>query len=212
MPIGQKNTALRLLLSLFPNFSFGTEVEEIWSHAIPAADIELLDSFTYEGDAQDFTDTILRVQQLDPDAWFLLGNNQAPQIVKQAKEMGYYPTMGIITLGSGFATSFFLGEAGAEVAEGIIVTQDFAPVSNLPVSDAFMAKFKEYTGQDLGGTYNTTYASTWLLADALEAACSTDPEAIAEVLRTETFTDGKWDFSGRKPPLTTRVAWNRHQP
>ncbi len=77
-----------------PNFSFGAEVEEIWSGAIPEAGIELLDSFTYEGDAQDFTDTILRVQQLDPDAWFLLGNNQAPLIVKQAKEQGYYPNNG----------------------------------------------------------------------------------------------------------------------
>jgi len=177
-----------------PNFSFGAEVEEIWSGAIPDAGIELLDSFTYEGDAQDFTDTILRVQQLDPDAWFLLGNNQAPLIVKQAKEQGYYPNMGIITLGSGFATSFFLNEAGADIAEGIIVTQDFAPVSNLPVSDEFIQKFKEYTGQDLGGTYNTTYASTWLLADALESACSADPKALAEVLRTETFKTGKWNF------------------
>ena len=59
-----------------------------------------------------------------------------------------------------------------------------------------MATFKEYTGQDLGGTYNTTYASTWLLADALEKACSTDPKVLAEVLHTTTFTDGegKWGF------------------
>ncbi|HSQ26716.1 MAG TPA: ABC transporter substrate-binding protein [Anaerolineales bacterium] len=177
-----------------PNFTFGKEVEEVWLHAISLTDIELLENFTYEGDAQDFTDTILRVKNADPDVWFLLGNNQAPQLVKQAKEQGYWPKMGIITLGSGFATSFFLNEAGAEVAEGIIVTQDFAPVSSLDVDPAFLAKFKEYTGQDLGGTYNTTYASTWLLADALEAACSTDPKVVAETLRTTTFTEGKWKF------------------
>ncbi len=177
-----------------PNFTFGKEVEEVWLHAISLTNIELLENFTYEGDAQDFTDTILRVKNADPDVWFLLGNNQAPQLVKQAKEQGYWPKMGIITLGSGFATSFFLNEAGAEVAEGIIVTQDFAPVSSLPIDPAFLAKFKEYTGQDLGGTYNTTYASTWLLADALEKACSTDPKAIAETLRTTTFTEGKWKF------------------
>ncbi len=177
-----------------PNFTFGKEVEEVWQHAISLTDIELLETFTYEGDAQDFTDTILRVKNLDPDVWFLLGNNQAPQLVKQSKEQGYYPKMGIITLGSGFATSFFLNEAGAEVAEGIIVTQDFAPVSSLEIDPAFLSKFKEYTGQDLGGTYNTTYASTHLLADALEAACSTDPKVVAETLRTTTFKEGKWNF------------------
>ena len=69
-------------------------------------------------------------------------------------------------------------------------------MSALNVSEDFKQTFKEYTGQDLGGTYNTTYASTWLLADALEEACSTDPKVLAETLRTTTFTDGegKWGF------------------
>jgi len=179
-----------------PNFTFGAEVEEIWSNALPDAGIEVLASFTYEGDAQDFTDTILRVKQLDPDVWFALGNNQAPQMAKQAKEQGYYPKQGIISLGSGFGSTFFLNEAGQDVADGLIITQDFAPVSALDVPEEFLTAFKEYTGQDLGGTYNTTYASTWLLADALEEACSTDPKVLAETLRTTTFTDGegKWGF------------------
>lgn len=179
-----------------PNFTFGAEVEEVWKSALEAEGIEILSILTYEGNAQDFTDTILSVKQADPDVWFLLGNNQAPQLAKQAKEQGYYPKMGIVSLGSGFATTFFLNEAGQDVADGIIVTQDFAPTSSLNVSEEFKQKFKEYTGQDLGGTYNTTYASTWLLADALEKSCSTDPKALAEVLRTTTFTDGegKWGF------------------
>jgi ABC-type sugar transport system substrate-binding protein/ABC-type branched-subunit amino acid transport system substrate-binding protein len=179
-----------------PNFTFGAEVEDTWKKGLETEGIELLETVIYDGSAQDFTDTILKVKQLDPDAWFLLGNNQSPLIIKQAKEQGYWPKMGIITLGSGFATSFFLNEVGAELADGIIVTSDFAPVSSLNVSDSFKQEFKDYTGQDLGGTYNTTYASTWLLADALEKACSTDPKTIAETLRTTTFTDGegKWGF------------------
>ena len=179
-----------------PNFSFGAEVEEAWLAGIEEQGIELLASFTYEGSAQDFTDTILRVRALDPDVWFVLGNNQAPLLAKQAKEQGYFPRMGMISLGSGFGSTFFLNEAGADVADGLIITGDFAPVSALNVSDEFKAAFKEYTGQDLGGTYNTTYASTWLLADALEVACSTDPKVLAETLRTTTFTDGegKWGF------------------
>ncbi|MFC1959302.1 ABC transporter substrate-binding protein [Chloroflexota bacterium] len=179
-----------------PNFTFGAEVEEAWMHGIEAEGIELLGNFTYEGNAQDFTDTILRVKALEPDVWFVLGNNQAPQMAKQAKEQGYYPTMGMITLGSGFGSSFFLREAGVDVADGIIITGDFAPVSALDVSEDLKTRFQEYTGQELGGTYNTTYASTWLLADALEAACSTDPIVLAETLRTTTFTDGegKWGF------------------
>ncbi len=179
-----------------PNFTFGAEVEDTWKKGLETEGITLLDTIIYDGSAQDFTDTILKVKQLDPDAWFLLGNNQSPLIIKQAKEQGYWPKMGIITLGSGFATSFFLSEVGADLADGIIVTSDFAPVSSLNVSEEFKTTFKNYTGQDLGGTYNTTYASTWLLADALEKSCSTDPKALADTLHTTTFTDGegKWGF------------------
>lgn len=177
-----------------PNITFGAEVEEIWSEAIPNAGMELLDAFTYDANTNDFTDTILRVKQLDPDVWFALGNAETPAFVKQTKEQGYWPKYGIITLGSGFATSVFLSNVGAPLAEGILFTMDFAPVSALPVSDEFLAEFKEFTGQDLGGTYNTTYASTWLLADALEEACSTDPKVLAETLRTTTFKEGEWNF------------------
>ncbi len=177
-----------------PNISFGKEVAETWKAAIETEGIELLEDFTFEANTNDFTDTILRVKQADPDVWFIVGNADTPQFVKQLKEQGYYPKMGIITLGSGFATTFFLNEVGPELAEGIIFTMDFAPVSKLPVPEEFKKAFKEYTGQDLGGTYNTTYASTWLLADALEKACSTDPKVIAETLRTTKFEKGKWSF------------------
>ena len=190
-----KDHGVKTVVITVPNFTFGAEVEDTWKKGIEQEGLELLDSFTYEGNAQDFTDTILKVKQLDPDAWFVLGNNQAPQLIKQSKEQGYYPKMGIVTLGSGFATTFFFNEVGGkDLADGIIVTQDFAPVSKLNVDPELKKKFQEYTGQELGGTYNTTYASTFLLADALEKACATDPKKLAETLRTTTFTDGKWKF------------------
>ncbi len=189
-----KDNGAKTAVITVPNFTFGTEVADTWTKGAEENGLELLGSVVYDGAAQDFTDTILKVRDLDPDVWFLLGNNQSPLLIKQAKEQGYWPKMGIITLGSGFATSFFLNEVGAELAEGIIVTSDFAPVSSLNVDEAFKAKFAEYTGQDLGGTYNTTYASTWLLADALEKSCSTDAKKLAETMRTTTFTGGKWNF------------------
>ena len=189
-----KDQGAKTAVIAVPNMSFGKEVAETWKKGVEAEGLELLDDFTFEANTNDFTDTILRVKQADPDVLFIVGNADTPQFTKQLKEQGYYPKMGIITLGSGFATSFYLSEVTPELAEGIIFTMDFAPVSSLPVPEEFKAAFKEYTGQDLGGTYNTTYASTWLLADALEKACSIDPKVIAETLRTTKFEGGKWGF------------------
>jgi ABC-type sugar transport system substrate-binding protein len=177
-----------------PNISFGKEVADTWVKNIQAEGLDLLENFTFEANTNDFTDTILRVKQADPDVWFVVGNADAPTLAKQNKEQGYWPKMGIVTLGSGFATTFFLNQAGVDVADGIIVTQDFAPVSSLAVPEELKTKFKDYTGQELGGTYNTTYASTWLIADALSKSCSTDPKKLADTLHTTTFTGGKWNF------------------
>ena len=177
-----------------PNISFGKEVADTWVKGAEAEGIELLENFTYEANTNDFTDTILRVKQADPDVLFIVGNAETPQFTKQLKEQGYYPKMGIITIGSGFSTTFYLNEVTPALAEGFIFTSDFAPVSKLPVPEEFKTAFKAYTGQELGGTYNTTYASTWLLADALEKSCSTDPKKLAETLRTTKFEGGKWGF------------------
>jgi ABC-type sugar transport system substrate-binding protein/ABC-type branched-subunit amino acid transport system substrate-binding protein len=189
-----KDNGAKTAVISVPNITFGADVETTWKAGIEKNGMKLLDSITYDSTAQDLKDTILKVKAADPDVWFLLANNQAPLLAKQAKELGYWPKMGIITLGSGFSSTFFLKEAGVDVADGIIVTGDFAPVSKLTVSEDLKKKFQEYTGQELGGTYNTTYASTWLLADALEKSCSTDPKKLAETLRTTTFTGGKWNF------------------
>jgi branched-chain amino acid transport system substrate-binding protein len=177
-----------------PNITFGSDTEAAWKKGIQDNGMTLLDDLTYDVNAQDLTDTILKVKADNPDVWFLLTNAQGALLMKQSKQQGFYPKMGIITLGSGFSGSTFLNEAGKDLADGIIVTSDFAPISSLNVSTEFEKQFKDYTGQDLGGTYNTTYASTWLLADALEKACSTDPTKIADTLHNTTFTNGKWNF------------------
>jgi branched-chain amino acid transport system substrate-binding protein len=177
-----------------PNITFGADTAAAWKKGVEDQGMTLLDSISYDANAQDLTDTILKVKSENPDVWFLLTNSQGALIMKESKEQGFFPKMGIVTLGSGFSGSTFLNQAGKDLADGVMVTSDFAPVSSLKVSPEFAQKFKDFTGQELGGTYNTTYASTWLLADALEKACSTDPTKIADTLRTTTFKDGKWNF------------------
>jgi branched-chain amino acid transport system substrate-binding protein len=189
-----KDQGAKTAVVAVPNISFGKEVADTWEKNIKEQGLELKENFTYEANTNDFTDTILRIKASNPDVLFIVGNADTPQFTKQLKEQGYYPTMGIITLGSGFSTSFFLDQVTAPLADGIIFTSDFAPVSKLPVPEEFKTAFKDKTGQDLGGTYNTTYASTWLLADALEKSCSTDPKKLAETLHNTKFEGGKWGF------------------
>jgi branched-chain amino acid transport system substrate-binding protein len=216
-----KSEGAKTAVITVPNITFGADTETSWKTAIQAQGLTLVDDTSYDANASDLTDTVLKVKADNPDVWFLLTNSQGALLMKESKEQGFYPKMGIVTLGSGFSGSTFLAQAGPSLADGIIVTSDFAPVSSLKVDPTFEANFKAYTGQDLGGTYNTTYASTWLLADALEKSCSTDPTKLADTLHNTTFTGGKWDFmwpqvkfdsKGRLPQGASVIAqWQNGQ-
>jgi branched-chain amino acid transport system substrate-binding protein len=181
-----------------PNIAFGEETQHAWEAALPANGIEILDSFSFQFGASDLSDTILKIRASDPDVVFLLANTaDAILLTRQMQELDYYPKMGIINLGGGFADPSYISTVGPEAAQGIFLTADWTPKINLPGSEEFASYFENETGLLPTGAINTTYASTWLLADALEKACSTDPKELAEVLRTTTFEpdeDTRWTF------------------
>jgi len=123
--------------------------------------------------------------------------NDCILFTKQMQELDYYPKGGIVNLGGGFADPTYLDTVGKEAAQGIFVTSDWFPKINLPGAEEFSSYFLEQQGILPTGAVNTNYATTWLLKDAIEKACSTDPKKIAEVLRTTTFKPGpdtKWAF------------------
>jgi len=164
---------------------------------VEAEGLELLENFTFEANTNDFTDTILRVKQ--PIRMY--GSSLATPIpaVRQAlKEQVIIPRW-YCHPGFWLCNIVLPERSYPALADGIIFTMDFAPVSKLPVPEEFKTSSKS-TRQDLGGTYNTTYASTWLLADALEKACLDRSKAIAETLRTTKFEGGKWASNGPPPP------------
>jgi branched-chain amino acid transport system substrate-binding protein len=180
------------------NIAFGEETQQAWEAGLPANGIEILDSISYQFGASDLSDTILKIKASDPDVLFLLANTaDAILLTRQMQELDYYPKMGIINLGGGFADPSYIGTVGPDAAQGIFLTADWTPKINLPGAEEFATYFESEMGLLPTGAINTTYASTWLLADALEKACSTDPKKLAEVLRTTTFQPGegtKWAF------------------
>jgi len=177
------------------NQQFGQDVENAWKAALPANGMQDLVTNTFPFGASDVSDTILAVKAANPDVWFLAANTQdAILFVKQMQELHFYPKMGMVVLG-GFGDPNFIKAVGNKVAEGIILTSDWTPMINLPGVDAVSKAFEAGTGGlQLVGGMGTIYSSMWLIKDALEKSCSTDPKALANVLHSATFTQGKWSF------------------
>lgn len=176
------------------NIAFGEETRPAWEAGLKANNIQILDSGTYQFGASDLSDTILKVKAKDPDVWFLLANSgDAPLFTRQMQELGYYPKMGIINLGGGFSDPNYIAAVGPKGAEGIFMTGDWFPLINLPGGKEFDAAFQKKAGFGIDGL-SQTYASMWLLKDGLEKSCSTDPDKLANVLRTTKFQGGKWNY------------------
>jgi len=188
----------RTAVIMVPNFAFGTEGAQAWNEHLPEEGFTILGSYDYQFGAADFSSAILQVKSKDPDVLFLLANTtDAIHFTQQMKSMNYYPRMAIVNLGGGFTNPNYVLSVGAADAEGIIVTSDWFPNENLPGTVEFARSFQEETGILPTGLVNTTYASTWLLHDVLEKACSLDGTVIADTLHNTTFTPGpdtRWDF------------------
>lgn len=182
-------------LVLVPNNAIGEFAGTAFSTAMDEKGVTKLEQVTYPGGGTDFTDAILAVKAQDPEVIFAMGDTgDNILLLKQMKELNYWPKLGFITNGGGFSDPTFLESAGADAVEGIFVVQDWYPSLETAGSKETNEAFKEAYGIDLTGGLSTTYASTWLLAAALEKSCSADPEKLAEVLRSETFGEGKWNM------------------
>jgi branched-chain amino acid transport system substrate-binding protein len=92
----------------------------------------------------------------------------------------------------------FIKVAGKD-AEGVYATGP-ADVSQNPITRTYREKFKQAEGTEPGAFFDNAVAATLALTNAIATAGSTDPEAMASVLRTQKvatpFGDIQFDAKG----------------
>ncbi|MEN4013486.1 MAG: ABC transporter substrate-binding protein [Bellilinea sp.] len=179
---------------LTPNITFGEEFAKSWTRELETVGITLTRQIGYPAGASDFSDAILALRAADPDIILTIGNTaDATLLIRQMKEQNYWPRMGVVTAAGGFADPTLVRNLGVD-ANGLFLTNDWFPNINRAGAKELNDQFKARFGLDMTGNINTTYAAMWVLYEALEKACSTDPAALAEVLRTTRFEGGNYSF------------------
>nr|WP_245529495.1 branched-chain amino acid ABC transporter substrate-binding protein [Desulfobulbus propionicus] len=95
----------------------------------------------------------------------------------------------------------FIKVAGKD-AEGVYATGP-ADVSQNPITKEYRAKFKQAEGTDPGAFFDNAIAATLALTHALAKAGSTDPEAVAQALRSEEVATpfGHIKFDAKGEPI-----------
>ncbi|MGQ4808813.1 Leucine-, isoleucine-, valine-, threonine-, and alanine-binding protein [Candidatus Entotheonellaceae bacterium PAL068K] len=138
---------------------------------------------------RDFSSHITTMINAKPDAVFSsLWGGDLIAFIKQAKAYGFFDKTQFISTGAGDLD--ILKPMGADMPDGIMATFlyafDWLPVKQ-EENKKFVAEFKKRAGYEPKSGDIIGYVSTYMIAEAIERAGSTDTEALIKVLRGAEF-------------------------
>lgn len=165
--------------------AYGTSIAEAQKKMLEEASVDVTIS-AHSFKSIDLTDSILRAKAAAPDIWINTGYViDTNLLLRTAQEQGFKPPV-MMTVGTG-DTSETLEAIGAEYLDGIlIVSYPRADISESygPGSDAFLELYREaYNRDPIAPQGMNAYFGASLLFDAIEAAGSTEYEAVIEAAR-----------------------------
>lgn len=146
-------------------------------------DFELVADVAYPQATTDVTAEVQRLVAAAPDV-VLHASYDAEAILftKTYKQYGFSPKA-IMAIGAAFGSSAFREAIGAD-ADGFLVREHWARdlASNNPLIEQAGRLYEEKYGKAMDGTPARAFTGMMVLADAINRAGSTDPDAIREAL------------------------------
>jgi len=164
------------------NTDYGTSVAASIVEAANAVGIKLAAQIPYNANSPDVSAQVLQLKQLSPDVVIFISYTADTILYfKTMRNLDYLPPM-IIGDDAGFSDPSFIPAVG-DLAQGAI-NRSAWDVGN-PGSNSFKINemFKAKTGRDLDDTSARWMQGFLVLADAINRAGSTAPEAIQTALR-----------------------------
>ena len=139
---------------------------------------------------RDFSSHITTILNTKPDAVFSsIWGNDLIAFVKQANTYSFFDKVQFISTGAGDLD--ILKPLGAEMPDGIMATFFYAFDLHVPGKEKdnedFVTKFKQRAGYAPKSGDVIGYISTYMIAEAIERAGSTDTEALIKALRGGKF-------------------------
>lgn len=172
---------------------FSTDRDEALQEAFTAIGVEVLTTEVFQSGDTDFSTQLTRVKSLNPDAIFVSAlPPEKPGILIQAHELGISVPVIMSSL-----TSVEVQAAGA-AAEGAITFIGWLPTDETPGNQAFIQSYSAAYGMEPNVFATASYASVYILAEAIKNAESTDAISIRGALANISGFDtvfGKFSFN-----------------
>ena len=173
--------------------TYSTSSNEENRKGLEASGVEILTEETFQTGDTDFSSQLTNIMKMEPEALFVAA--LAPEMTKiivQAREIGIPNSVHLIV--PDLTTKEI--QAVGDAAEGIITFAGWSSIANTPGNQAFVENYKAKHGIEPGPWAAQSYATLYILANAIGNAQSIDSAAIRDALaQTMDFPTILGDFS-----------------
>jgi len=186
----KENVELKTVGILWENSLWGTEASQIQRDLAEANGYEVVADIGYSAQSTDLTSETQRLAHANPD--ILIQNSYISDAIlylKTFEQMNWMPKF-LLANGGGFSDTVFiptLQYRADYTINRVMWAKDFA--ESRPLVKEVNDLFKERYGNDMNEISARSFTAFTVLADAINRAGSTDPEAIREALLATDFTE-----------------------
>jgi len=181
---------------------------DVMKDALAKLGVETLATETFSVKDTDFTAQMTKARNLNPDAIVVSAQvDAASGIILQARQLGTDKKVRFIG-GNGF-NSPKLAEIAGDAADGTLVGSPWFLAKKDEVNQKFVKKYKAKYGEDPDQFAAQAYDTMYIVAEAINAAGSTDPEKLKAALQKTKHNGVMGPFSfteGRDPADASGVV------
>ena len=182
-------TDIKTWAIVYESSSWGQGALTALEQYIPEAGYEIVLAEPFNTGTTDLTPVVLKVKEANPDVVLMVAYvSEAALMTNSFIEQGVKPKAFIATSG-GFADPTYFDLTG-DNCEYFFDISTWEPDVNRPYSQEANEKFTEKYGYGMNAEAVKAYSAMYIIADALERAGSTDPDAICQALAETNLTEG----------------------
>ncbi len=175
---------------MYTNDAFGKPQSESFVNAVKAAapGFDIVEVIPYPEDAKDLSTEVSRVKALKPDILSPITRPATAILLFQELTRQRVDLMGVMSPGAPGMTQPRQLEILKENLEYVMASVPWPNVKS-PRTQRVAEEYAKRTGGKSMDETSFSYDAIQVIADALERARSTDPDALVEAIRTTNFTD-----------------------
>ena len=185
----EKGADLHTVAIVYENSLWGQDFSELATDLLTEAGFEVTLDLVYAADSAELNSEVQKIKNANPDVVIhATYASDAILFMKTYKEQNFAPKVLLANAGGFIEQSYFdaLGEDGNYVVTRSVFSSDIG--AQKPIIQQVNDIYKEKYGHDMNEYSARAFMGVLVLADALERAGSTDPDAICDALRETNFS------------------------